>query len=180
MVSYIIGVNLVAGFFIGLLIVKSRHTLVSKDKKLDAILQILNFESLSDERRDFYASRTLNLAGFSFTSLALYLSWNNSTANNSLILSQCFFVATLLFLISSQIAIEAERFWQLWVSELIHYIGILSLLFGLRYFFLEAFPDTNLLWITSLSLALFILYIYKLAKDLIEMINSNIKKNDEI
>ena len=123
MVSYIVGINLMAGFLIGSLIVKKHLSLEFKDEKLKAIIHILNFESLSEERRDFYANRSLTLAGFSFTSLALYLSWNDSITNTTSILAQRFFVATLLLLISSQITIEAERFWQLWLSELVHYLG---------------------------------------------------------
>jgi len=176
---YIIGLNFISGIMIGILVVNNRVKKKPKNKKIDAILHILNFEYLKEERRDFYANRTLTLAGFSFTSLALYLTWNNSTEPTFSVLTQFFFLSTLLFLISSQITVEAERFWQLWISELVHYVGILSLLLGLRSFILEEFPNTNLIWITSLSFLLFLLYIYKLAKDLIEMINSNINQNDE-
>jgi len=175
----LITVNCLAGLSLGYLLVQKKYEFKLSSARLQSIWHILNFEYLSESRRDHYSNRFLTLSGFSLTSLALYLSWHQETQSYSSDLTYYMFLATIIFLISSQVTLEAEKFWQLWLSELFHYSGIFSLLYGIRGFMFEVFPQTNLWLITSLTIILFALYAVKLGRDLLEMINNNINQRVE-
>jgi hypothetical protein len=171
----LIAFNTLVGFILGYLLSSIQYNFKINNERLRSIIHILSFPYLSEKRRDYYSNRFLTLAGFSLTSLALYLSWHQGSQAYTSKLIYYLFLSTIIFLISSQVTLEAEKFWQLWLSELFHYFGIFTLLYGIRGFIQEIFPDTNLVFLTSLTIVLVSLYVYKLFSDLIEMINNNQK-----
>ena len=171
--------NSLLGFYLGYLASPKKDSINITNIRLNEIIDFLTIESLDRKLCEYYSNRYLTLAGLSLTSLAIYFSWNINSITVSTNLIFYLFLSTLVFLISSQVVLEAQQFILVWLSELFHYFGVLVLLYGIGSFIQETFRMQYLIVIVPLTIFLFIMYVYKLVTDLRKNIITYLKTKSD-
>jgi len=87
-------------------------------------------ENMSEKLLSNICTNSLALSGFSFTSLAVFLGFYKDNLQQAATIIQLLTVATILFLISSELAREAVSVGGYLVSELFYFVSAVLVLYG--------------------------------------------------
>lgn len=104
-------------------------------------MSIMKMNDLDEKVRNIIAERNLTLAGFTLTALAFIIGFYKENLTGATTLISSLLLAMFLFFLGSQLAHEAEYFWQVFSADVSQYAGVIALMISFYYFTYENLQD---------------------------------------
>ena len=101
---------------------------MSEDKKNKSFFDILKLGGLDRKFCDVVADRNLKLAGFTLTSLALALGFFQEANSATDVILVTLLFSLFLFLVGSQLAHNAEKFYEIFLADIFESASIIILM----------------------------------------------------
>jgi len=108
----------------------------SRNNKV-TFMSIMKMNNLDRKVCNLVADRTLTLAGFTLTALTFIIGFYKENLASAATLLSSLLIAMFLFFLGSQLAHEAEYFWQIFSADVCQYVGIITLMVSFTYFISE-------------------------------------------
>ena len=124
-------------------------------------MSIMRMDDLDEKVRNTIAERNLTLAGFTLTALAFIIGFYKEDLATATILILPLMSAMFLFFLGSQLAHEAEFFWQIFSADVCQYFGVIALMVSFYYFISRNLQDTILVLFPILLIVILAIFLAK-------------------
>ena len=124
-------------------------------------MSIMRMDDLDEKVRNIIAERNLTLAGFTLTALAFIIGFHKENLATASILILPLMLAMFLFFLGSQLAHEAEFFWQIFFADVCQYFGVMALMVSFYHFISKNLQDSILVLFPILLVVILAIFLTK-------------------
>jgi len=131
------------------------------EKRKVTFMSVLKMNKLDRKVCDTIADRNLTLAGFTLTAVTFIIGFYKENFAAATTLLSSLLLAMFLFFLGSQLAHEAEYFWQIFSADVCQYVGVISLMFSFTYFISENLQVTIVMLFPIVFGAILVVYLVR-------------------